>query len=205
MILFVAFALAALSVPLAGGQLSALSQLRLRSTWLVLVALLVQVVVISVLADVLAAGLLAVVHVASYLLAVAFLVVNRRVPGMILTGSGGLLNLAAIMANAGVMPASPGALALAGRVDAHSFVNSGVVPDAHLAWLGDVFAIPEFLPLANVFSVGDLLLIVGVTAMLHRTCGSRLARHGREDRTGSRLAMPAHYRGSDDHRPEPAP
>ncbi|MBA3622585.1 MAG: DUF5317 family protein, partial [Euzebyales bacterium] len=85
MILFVAFALAALSVPLAGGQLSALSQLRLRSTWLVLVALLVQVVVISVLADVLAAGLLAVVHVASYLLAVAFLVVNRRVPGMILT------------------------------------------------------------------------------------------------------------------------
>ncbi len=205
MILFVAFALAALSVPLAGGQLSALSRLRLRSTWLVLVALLVQVVVISLVADVLAAGLLAVVHVASYGLAVAFLVVNRRVPGMILTGSGGLLNLAAIMANSGVMPASPRALELAGRVDTHSFVNSGAVPDARLAWLGDVFAIPSFLPLANVFSVGDVLLIVGAAAMLHRTCGSRLARAHVRTEPGSRLAMLAHYRGGDDHRPEPAP
>ncbi|MBA2731157.1 MAG: DUF5317 family protein, partial [Euzebyaceae bacterium] len=115
MILFVAFALATLSVPLAGGHLSALSRLQLRSTWLVLVALLVQVVVISVVADVIAAALLAVVHVASYLLAVAFLVLNRREPGVMLTGSGGLLNLAAIMANSGVMPASPRALERASR------------------------------------------------------------------------------------------
>jgi len=199
MILFVAFALAAVSVPLAGGRLSALSRLPLRSTWLVLVALLVQVVVISVIADVVEAGLLAVVHVASYLLAVAFLVVNRRMPGLLLTGCGGLLNLAAIMANGGVMPASPSALALAGRADAQHFVNSGAVPDARLAWLGDVFAIPSFMPLANVFSVGDVLLIVGATVMLHRACGSRLAARRPADPDGSRLAMLAHYRGGDDH------
>ena len=35
------------------------------------------------------------------------------------------------------------------------FANSDLVENAHLAFLGDVFAIPAGWPGANVFSVGD--------------------------------------------------
>ncbi|MDQ3028544.1 MAG: DUF5317 domain-containing protein [Actinomycetota bacterium] len=175
MILFVAFALAALSLPLAGGSLSSLSRLQLRAAWLVLAALAVQIAIISLVPAAAPPAVMAAAHLASYAMAVAFLILNRRVPGLVLTGAGGLLNLAAIGANGGVMPASPEALAAAGRAGPGHFVNSGAVHDARLAWLGDVFAIPAPLPLANVFSVGDVVLIVGAAVMLHRLCGSRLA------------------------------
>ena len=56
---------------------------------------------------------------------------------------GGLLNFIAIAANGGVMPARAGALRAAG-LDANSgdFANSDVVHNAHVRFLGDVFAIP---------------------------------------------------------------
>jgi len=42
--------------------------------------------------------------------------------------------------------------------------------DPHLPWLGDTFAIPSGVPLANVFSVGDIVLVLGVLVLLHVTC-----------------------------------
>jgi hypothetical protein len=48
-----------------------------------------------------------------------------------------------------------------------------VLPDPRLAFLGDVFAIPRGWPLANVFSVGDVLIAVGVVVAVHGICGSR--------------------------------
>jgi len=59
-------------------------------------------------------------------------------------------------------------------LDPHDFVNSGVLPDPHLPWLGDVFWIPAGWPLANVFSIGDLLIMLGAGWGAHRICGSRL-------------------------------
>ena len=54
------------------------------------------------------------------------------------------------------------------------FANSAVVADARLQFLGDVFATPTWLPLHNVFSIGDMILIVGVAVLVHVACGSRL-------------------------------
>jgi hypothetical protein len=48
-----------------------------------------------------------------------------------------------------------------------------VLPDPRLAFLGDVFAIPRGWPLANVFSVGDVLIAVGAVVAVHGICGSR--------------------------------
>ncbi|MDQ3538850.1 MAG: DUF5317 domain-containing protein [Actinomycetota bacterium] len=175
MIMLVGFAIAACTVPLAGGHLSRLSRLQLRAAWLVLGALALQVAIISLVPAAAPPAAMAVAHLGSYAMAVAFLILNRHVPGLVLTGVGGLLNLAAIGANDGVMPAAPDALAAAGRAGPGHFVNSAAVPDARLAWLGDVFAIPAPLPLANVFSLGDVVLIVGAAVMLHRLCHSRLA------------------------------
>lgn len=171
MILLVSILFVLATVPLTAGRLSGLSGLGLRAPGLVFGALGVQILVINVLPEAAPAPALAAVHLGTYALAVAFLWINRSVPGLWLLGAGGLANFAAISANGGVMPASPAALSAAGMSSqAGQFVNSGAVADARLAWLGDVFAVPAGWPLANVFSVGDVLLVVGLAVLLHRRC-----------------------------------
>jgi hypothetical protein len=174
-ILFLAVALAAITVPLAGGSLGHLRSLRLASPALVAAALLIQIVVISVLPRSLPSMIAQLLHLASYALAVVFLVRNRKVPGLWLIGAGGLSNLIAIGANGGIMPASTTALAAAGRAAPRSgFINSRSLAHPHLAFLGDVFSIPRGFPLANVFSIGDIVLVIGAFVLLHRVGQSRL-------------------------------
>ena len=58
------------------------------------------------------------------------------------------------------MPADPGALDIAG-LPPGDHANSVVLADPALRPLTDIFAIPAWLPMANVFSVGDVLIAVG--------------------------------------------
>ncbi len=174
MIIPVVAMLIALSVPLAGGDLGRLTGLRLRWMPTVLAALAVQVLLTTVWAGVLDHGVAAAVHLATYGLAAAFVWANRRVPGLPVVAAGGAANLAAIAANGGVMPASATALEVSGiAATAGDFANSAVVADARLAFLGDVFAVPAGWPLANVFSVGDVVLLAGLAWLLHATCRRR--------------------------------
>jgi hypothetical protein len=87
------------------------------------------------------------------------------------------LNMLAIGANNGVMPASPAAVLRAGLVESSGeFANSAATTNPRLGFLGGVFAIPRGVPLANVFSVGDVLLVAGFAIVMHSACGSRLRR-----------------------------
>ena len=179
MVIVVACILAVLTVPLAGGSLLRIADLRLRHGWAVAVALGTQILITVVIpAHVGALG--EPLHLASYGLCGWFLVANRHIPGLWLVGLGGLGNFAAIVANGGVMPASPSALDTAGLSagGAAEFENSAAVADAHLAFLGDVFAIPASLPLSNVFSVGDVAIVIGLAAAAHAVGGSRLVPTG---------------------------
>jgi hypothetical protein len=163
------------SVVLARGSLGAVSAIRLRSPWMVFVAMVLQIAVINVLEHALPHVVAAWVHVVSYALAAAFLYVNRRISGLWVVACGAALNVAPIVANGGVMPASPAAVARAGRAEpSDKFANSAATAHAELAWLGDVFAVPAGYPLANVFSVGDVVLVLGAGVVLHRASGSRL-------------------------------
>jgi hypothetical protein len=163
------------SVPLARGRLGALAGLHLRRPGLAVAAILMQIVIISLLP----AGshdLHRAVHIGSYLLLGTFAWSNRRVVGVPIIALGGLLNFIAITANGGVMPASKSALAYAGLADTPGqFASSTSVPDPHLLFLGDVFAVPASWPVANVYSVGDVLIVAGAFVLLHVACGSRLA------------------------------
>lgn len=162
------------SVPLLGGRLGRLETVRFRRGWLLVTALVIQVAVLQVLHDSVAVLAAAVLHVVSYALALAFVWANRSIPGLWLVSIGGAANFAVIAANGGVMPASPAAAAAAGRAVTTSFENSAVVDEPRLAFLGDVFAWPQPLPLANVFSLGDVLLLVGAAVLLHTVTQSRL-------------------------------
>ena len=76
-------------------------------------------------------------------------------------------NLAAIVANGGYMPASAGrAAALGGSPDSSTYSNSIFVPDPALAPLTDIFALPAWVPFANVFSIGDVLIGIGIAIVI---------------------------------------
>jgi hypothetical protein len=91
---------------------------------------------------------------------------NIRLPGMPLVVLGAASNMAAILANGGYMPATPEALASLGKGAPTIYSNSALVPTPNLPWLIDRFALPHGVPLANVFSVGDALLALGVFALV---------------------------------------
>lgn len=178
--LLVAFVVVAVAtVPIFGGRLGSLAELRFRHAWALLAALGVQVLIVSVIPD--AGGAFhGAAHIGSYLLAGLFVVANRRLPGMWLIALGGAMNLVAIAANGGVIPASPAAMLAAGRALSHGgFRNSAALVDPNLAFLGDVFALPPPFPFHNVFSVGDLCIVLGAAVALHRICASKLIPSGK--------------------------
>ena len=146
MLLVAFFALSVLSVPLAGGHLSELAHVRLRATWALLLAAVVQLAILRV-APHGSPGIHGALHISSYLLGVWFVLANSRVPGLALVGLGGALNFLVIAANRGVMPIRPAALTSAGLATApRLFQNSAVVASPKLPFLGDIFAVPRPLP-----------------------------------------------------------
>jgi hypothetical protein len=177
--------LAALTVPLAGGRLGALVEVRLRRVWAIVAGLGLEIAAIDLPG--LPEGVRAALMVAAYPVLAVFLVANWRLPGMPVVALGGALNLLAIAVNGGVMPASPSALAGAGLDPAApGFQNSTAVDDPRLAFLGDVFHIPASWPLSNVFSVGDVLIALGVAWAIHGICRSRLVPSRARSRLESR-------------------
>jgi hypothetical protein len=173
-IVVAAFVLVVASVLVFGGSLSRLGDLRVKHSWLIIVAFVVQFVVIEITPRV-GEQIGSWAHLSSYAFAGAFLVANRHIDGLALVGVGGALNLAAIVANGGVMPASEWAVRTAGlSTVAGEFANSRALAHPRLQPLGDVFAIPRGWPFANVFSIGDIVLVVGAAVALHVICGSRL-------------------------------
>ncbi len=172
MLLVVVALLAVLTVPLTGGHLSRLTDVRFRAPGLALAGLGAQVLVVSVLPDL--PGWLAItIHFASYAAVLGFVWLNRAIPGLWLVGLGGLTNFVVIAANGGVMPASADALRTAGRSTREAaFTNSEVVAHARLGFLGDVLPLPAWMPFANVFSIGDVLIAIGVFVLVHGICRS---------------------------------
>lgn len=178
MTLLLAFLLMLATVPLFGGDLRRLEDVRLRYVWLAVVAIAVQLVLIVVAPED-DSTLYRVAHLLTYVLVGFVVVANLQLRFLWVVGVGGLLNFIAIAANGGVMPASEGALRTAGLDVSDQFTNSDVVENANLPFLGDVFAIPDGWPGANVFSIGDVVIVVGAFLVLHAVTGSRLLRRRR--------------------------
>jgi hypothetical protein len=71
------------------------------------------------------------------------------------------------------MPATPEAMEAAG-LDFAVRHNSVASTDPALPWLVDRFAAPDRVPLANVFSVGDLVIALGSILLVLTATGARL-------------------------------
>jgi hypothetical protein len=161
------FALYAVVVALAlglatGGRLEGLTELRFRWAGLAMAGLLVQLLLFLPPVAERVGGVGAAIYAASSALVLVAVLANLAIPGLKLAAVGAAANLVAITANGGYMPASPGALAALGKEVGSAYSNSAVVPDPVLEGLTDIWAMPAWLPFANVFSIGDLLLALGI-------------------------------------------
>jgi hypothetical protein len=90
------------------------------------------------------------------------------------------LNLLVVAANGGYMPQSTGArlVAFGKPLQADAVQLRNVKPmdeSAQLIFLGDVIAEPSWLPKANVISIGDVLLAVGLTCWAFGVTRRRVA------------------------------
>lgn len=158
--------------------LAHLAQLKLRAGWLVLLAVLLQILILP-----LGSGSKPIVtwgmeffHIGSYLFLLLFAVLNYREKALWLMALGMLANFIVITVNGGHMPASLDALRTAGRTaTVKKLLTDGVSGNVilmsettKLNFLGDIFWLPSWVPFANAFSIGDLLLGIGVIWLLAR-------------------------------------
>lgn len=113
----------------------------------------------------------------SHLLLLVFVWRNRRSIGIVIAGLGVLCNLAVIVANGGFMPITP---------EACVQINAGSVPDQWVVgshyghskdvilvqgetklWiLSDILVLPPPFPWPAAFSLGDVLIAVGIGVLL---------------------------------------
>ena len=173
--LLIAVALGIVAGLLAGGRISNLLSVQLRYGLLILLALLLRVATQALLdRDVEIVDQLRVpLFAASFLLLVVTLWLNRSQPGLLLAMVGIAANGLAIMLNGGYMPVYEPAIAFAGLTQADLSPTFHVVLPSVLNLefilqggpLGDI--LPLNVPvLANVVSIGDLLLAAGIAWFL---------------------------------------
>lgn len=179
MILVLALFLALLAAVLTGGKLRRLANLPLHAAWLALLGFGLQIYIIYE-PETTARGWLSlhtIVLIFSYLLLLAFVWMNRRLPGMPIIALGLLMNFTVMLANGGYMPISPEAVQRVG----HEYELQSTEPGARLKYtkdillpreqtrlwfLSDVFVIPPPFPIPTVFSPGDAVLALGVWVLV---------------------------------------
>jgi len=158
----------------ARGSLDGLFDLGFRWAALAVAGLLVQIVLFTAAGDQLAGDLGPAIYVVSTLAVFVAVARNWRLTGMPIAAAGSLANLLAITANGGFMPADAGALATAGFDGPGEHTNSVVLAHPAFQPLTDIFALPAGVPLANVFSIGDVLIGVGLVVAIV----AAMRRHG---------------------------
>jgi Family of unknown function (DUF5317) len=181
------------SVPLAGGRLSRLADIKVRGIWAVLLAAAIQVAITQIPGG--SHAFHVALHISSYVLDAYFVFANRHLKGVPVVALGAALNVLAITVNGGVMPASASALKIAGIAERAGFDNSAALAHEHLAFLGDVIPVPGPWPIGNVLSVGDLIIFIGALIVLHHACASRLFARRRAEAAG-RATISRDARGS---------
>jgi len=153
------------------GRIAHLASLRLRFLWVIPVSLLIQLAIFPFFSErPLFPYATSSLHLLSYGLILVFLVLNYRTFSLLIIGIGLLLNLLVIAVNGGYMPSSPTALARAGSEGvAARLLKDGVYGNVilmsegtRLNFLGDLLYLPRWVPFATAFSLGDLIVALGL-------------------------------------------
>ena len=126
------------------------------------------------------------VYVLSNLVVLVAVAANLAIPGLAVVLVGGASNLLAIAANGGYMPVSPAALTAMGRSPSADYSNSAPLDSVVFGPLTDIFTMPTWVPMSNVFSIGDVLIGIGIGIAVVA------AMHGRGPMVSRPAGAPAH-------------
>lgn len=163
-----------------GGNLENLGSIRFRALWLVFAALGLQFLIFptpwwSVPAIVQTS---AIPHVLSYVMLATFLVLNRSIPSIWIIVTGGLMNIAVIVANRGYMPTNTDNLAKSGNPEVAKVLSEtpgttvgnviAMSDTTRLNLLADRFYLPQWVPFGTSFSIGDFVLAIGMVLLITR-------------------------------------
>lgn len=161
-----------------GGNLGNLGLVQIRWRGVIMLGFLIQVLIFSAFWKEQNATreLTSALHLVSLALLLNALIVNLELPGLWLMTVGFCLNFVVIAFNGGYMPSYNPARTLAGRPLLQpgqiSSNSVGMGPETPFAWLGDVFAIPDFFLFSNVFSIGDILIAAGAFVLIQSMMAS---------------------------------
>ena len=151
---------------LPGGSFAGLARLQIRWGSVILAGLVVQVVLFSAPVAERVHEIGPLIYMASTAAVLGAVLRNWRITGFPIVAVGAASNAAAIIANGGFMPAGREAMAVLGTTFPSSYSNSSLVAHPALAGLTDIFAIPHPVPFANVFSIGDVIIAIGIAIVL---------------------------------------
>jgi hypothetical protein len=149
-----------------GGSLRSVAETRFRWVWVLIAALVVQVIFEFWSPSWLAGRGAFVLLLCTSAAVVVFLAANLTLPGILLAGIGLVINLGVIGLNDG-MPVSQHAANVAGVSENLSdvgFKHHRLDGDTKLPWLADVIPVPGS---RLIFSVGDLVLALGIGRLVY--------------------------------------
>jgi len=146
----------------------------LHFTWLAVIAFIPQMVALYLPStrNLITRDLASACLIGSQAALLAFAWLNRKLPGMLILAVGLILNLAVIIANGGFMPISPDTIkGIAPDSQSHEltdgerFGTKDVMlskQETQLEWLSDRFRTPVWSPFQAVYSLGDVVIALGI-------------------------------------------
>lgn len=154
-----------------GGNLKYLAQNNFQWKTLAVIAFLIQIIIFS---DIPfwkpSGGIIVFLHLISYITLLVFIFINIKAIGLIIIGAGIFLNALVIFINGGYMPTLAKNLLNTSMNRYAETISQGnavhnsaeITRTTLLPWLGDIFYLPSWIPLSNVFSIGDVIIAVGI-------------------------------------------
>jgi hypothetical protein len=166
---------------IAGGRFSRLAEIGFRWAWVFLAAFALRAGIILIGLWGWRPALIAApaLHLGSYALLLAALIANRRLWPIWIAAAGVVMNFAVIAANGGAMPADRSLVRASGQAQALKLAEAGRYPthtlidsDTRLVFLADRYLLPRPYPRPSVFSLGDVLITLGVVLMIFQGMGA---------------------------------
>jgi hypothetical protein len=161
---------------LRGGRMKWLMHRPLSRPGLAIGAFLIQIVLFSQipLFQTIPHIITACLHLLSYGCLMIFIFFNKNLAGIPILGTGIFSNALAISLNSGYMPTYLHNLEHTSMAKYSELIAKGqpfnnsmiITSKTKLPWLCDVFCLPKWLPLSNVFSAGDTLIAIGICLFL---------------------------------------
>jgi hypothetical protein len=168
-----------------GRAFSRIAALPLRSTWLALLAVVLQLPLLRAPAgSVQSVSVQQVFFLLSHLVLLVFVWRNWRLTGVQLLGLGVICNLLVIAVNGGLMPITPqtltrinpGSLPSQWLAGLHYGYSKDIIllrEQTRLQMLSDMWVIPPPFPRPTAFSLGDVLIAIGIVVLLQGSAVTR--------------------------------